>query len=130
MDSLKTYLALDYGEKRIGVAIGNSVARLARPLTTLPVDGSELSRLADICQKEKVDALVIGLPRGLGGNETVQTKRVRLWADKLKVLGLKLYWQDEAGTTIEAERHGGSRQGLDAAAAAVFLQDFLNQLVR
>ena len=128
MGNPKTYLALDLGERRIGVAVGNSSARLARPLATVEIDGSELNKLARIAESEGVQALVIGLPRSLDGKDTAQTKRVRSQARALDKLGLPIYFQDEAATTVEAKNRGGSRFGVDAEAARIFLQDFLDGL--
>lgn len=123
------YLGLDVGGKRIGLARGNSLARLASPLEIIEVDGQEVERIRAVAAAEEAGGLVVGLPRGLDGQETAQTATVRRFAAGLKPLGLPVYFQDEAGTSRQAaEEAGGQSRALDDRAAAILLQDFLDNL--
>jgi putative Holliday junction resolvase len=124
-----TILGLDVGEKRIGVARGNSLARLATPLAVVTVDGSELKSLDALVKQEGAERLVVGLPRGLNGQNTAQTAAIRQFGARLEALGLPIHWQDEAGTTKQAEAEAGlAAPELDARAAAIILQDYLDNL--
>jgi putative Holliday junction resolvase len=132
----KRYLGIDYGAKRVGLATGDDEVRLATPLITLEVDKRDLvEQLKHVCRDESIDHLVMGLPRGLEGQETVQTTRVRTEADKVKAaLELPLSLQDEAVTSeLARERlvvRGQATTGgaIDREAAALILQDYLDGL--
>jgi putative Holliday junction resolvase len=130
------YLGIDYGAKRMGVASGDDEVRLAAPLVTLEADkGDWVKQLQQICRDETINHIVIGLPRGLDGQETAQTARVRAEAKRLEEeLGLPLSLQDEA-LTSEAARERLAEQGqpttggiIDRTAAAIILQDYLDGL--
>lgn len=129
-----TILALDVGGRRIGVARANMLARLPAPLTTLTNDGQIFDKLKKLVEAENASALVIGLPRGLQGQETEQTKITREFYSKLKEqLDLPLYLQDEAVTSKKAEqelynsKRGVDKQMVDALAATYILEDFLRR---
>ena len=93
----KVFIGLDVGAKRIGVARGNDLAKLATPLTIVPVDGQEIEAISKIAASEEARDIVVGLPRGLDSQETAQTKTTREFARRLRPLGLNLHWRDEAG---------------------------------
>jgi putative Holliday junction resolvase len=122
---IKEFLGVDIGAARIGIARGSNAARLAEPLKTVDVKDA-LKELAAIAHANKVCGIVVGLPRGLDGQETDQTRLVRDWARTAKTtINLPFYWQDEALTTQSAQSLSGDT-GIDAKAAAVILQDFLD----
>lgn len=127
-------LALDIGDRRIGLARGSSVARLAEGLPTLAADGNELATLKKLVHEHEIDLLVIGLPRNQSGELTKQSKKIMSMAEHLaKELGLPLVFQDESLTSVEAEKllHQRSerydRGAVDQLAAELILQDFLDQ---
>jgi putative Holliday junction resolvase len=119
------YLALDVGDRRIGLAVGDDAFGLARPLRTLARRNLEadLASLRELIAKEEVGALVIGLPLTLRGEDGPQAQRVRRFADACAALGLPLELYDERFTTAEAAHRGAA--DLDAGAATVLLEDFL-----
>jgi len=121
------YLALDVGDRRIGVAVGEETFGMARPLRTIVRRGlaADLDAIRDIVTKEDVGALVIGLPLTLRGETGRQAVRVRRFADACAALGLPIALVDERFTTAEAERTGAI--DLDAGAAAILLEDFFSQ---
>lgn len=128
MDSPKVqeFLGVDVGSVRVGLARGNSAARLAEPLKTVPADKA-LDELKKLASENSAAGIVVGLPRGLDGSETAQTDFVRNWVNTVKpTIGLPFYWQDEALTSRQAEESKDSSAGTDAAAAAIILQDFLD----
>jgi putative Holliday junction resolvase len=100
------------------------MARLAEPLKTVP-SGQELAEINRLAAENNAVAVVVGLPRSLDGNDTRQTGAVRNWVETAKqAVGLPFYWQDEALTSAAAA--AGKAADIDAAAAAVILQDFLD----
>ena len=124
------YLALDVGDRRIGIAVGDEAHGLSRPLRTI-VRRSVVKDLAEIdriAREEAVDALVIGLPLTLRGEEGHQAARVRRFATASEKLGLPVRLYDERHTSSEAELRGA--RDLDAGAATILLEDFLAQRAR
>ena len=130
-------LALDVGEKRIGVARADSDTRIAVPVGYIDVNGLEWQEIARIANLNSTALFVIGLPRSNDGNETAQSAYVRNFARDLtqKIPGAKVSFQDESLTSVMAEERLKSRgkayeKGeIDAEAAAIILQDFLEGLV-
>lgn len=137
-------LGLDVGERRIGVAISDASAMLARPWRTVIRDGSVgevVVALATVIrsleqEEDGLAGIVIGLPRRLDGSAHEQTDRVLAFADALRAqTSLPIALQDERLTSREAESRLALREPdwrkrkarLDAAAAAVMLQDYLDQ---
>jgi putative Holliday junction resolvase len=134
MTELPDYiLALDVGEKRIGVAIASAVARLPKPLATLANDDNFFDALAELITSENVGALVVGLPRGLEGQTTAQTAYVQEFIGHLKQrTTLPIYEQDEALTSTKAEaelqaKGNYDKAAVDALAATYILDDFLTE---
>jgi putative Holliday junction resolvase len=126
---IQEFLGVDVGDKRVGIALGNTAARIAHPLKT--VDASQaIEELTSLAESYSVAGIVVGLPRGMQGNETAQTQKVRHWADQAKLhLNQPLFWQDETLTSVAAQSERASKKrplDIDAEAAALILQDFLN----
>lgn len=123
-------LGIDYGQKRVGLALGSSESKLARPLDTLPNNDALLTRIKDIIAKESIGKVVVGLPRGLEGQNTQQTHLVAEFIRKLHTdLQLPIETIDEALTSEAAIQRLGSaaaRKDIDKTAAAIILQDYLD----
>jgi len=138
-------LGVDFGRRRVGLALTDAAALLATPLRVMPAgDGpaDTARRLAALLRAaspddplREVGAIVVGLPRRLGGEDTDQTPLAREFGRVLAdETGLRVAWQDERLTSREAEsrlavrdRDWRSRKArLDAAAAAIILQDYLD----
>ena len=129
-------LGLDVGERRTGVAIGE---RLAQPLLTLKrrSKAEDWQAIARLVREHQVDTLVVGKPLNMDGSEGFAAQRVVRYARRMVAglaemgLEVRLVFWDERLSTVEAEgmlRTGGSkgRTGIDAAAAAVILQGYLD----
>ncbi len=124
------YMALDVGDRRIGVAVGDDAHGLARPLRTLVRRSvkKDLEALGALAREEHVGAIVIGLPLTLAGAEGHQAERVRRFAEASAALGLPVELYDERHTSSEAALRGAT--DLDAGAATILLEDFLAQRAR
>jgi putative Holliday junction resolvase len=124
-------LALDVGEKRIGVALGTTQIRIAVAYDTLSVDGTEYDQICDIVRRESVETVVVGYPRNQSGEATQQTAYVEHVAEVLRPLVPELVFQDESLTSVKAEeilkRQGKPyrKEDIDALAASLILQDYL-----
>lgn len=131
MTKISSILALDVGEKRIGVALANTIARLASPLTTLDNDEHVVKNIENLVAEYNVSHIIVGNPRDMQGNATPQTTFSHAFADSLQVLGLPIVFQDESLTSVQAEeelRNSGEpfrKQDIDAVAAALILRDYL-----
>ena len=135
-------VCFDLGARRIGVAVSDASATLARPLKTIErgpsdADAVELLRstIAQVADDEDIDAVVVGLPKRLDGSPNPQTRHVeRMIALLSETLNIPVLTQDERLSSREAEERLSLREKdwrkrksrLDAAAAAVILQDYLD----
>jgi len=130
-------MALDVGERRIGVALSDPLGSFAQPHTTVAVEGrkSDLPKLAAIARDHEVEALVVGLPLHMHGEEGEAAKRARRLGNALGgALGIEVTYWDERLTTVQAERtliDGGMRRRdrkgvVDQVAAVLILQAYLD----
>jgi putative Holliday junction resolvase len=127
-------LALDVGAKRVGLAIASLAARLPRPLTTLERGDAFFKKLRDIITEENVSTLIVGLPRGLDGQHTDQTRATEEFVTELRgQVDLPIHLQDEALTSHQAETELQGPQPvkdkgkIDALAATYILEDYLSE---
>lgn len=125
--------ALDIGESRIGVAKNVPDVRLAKPFGVIANDQKVIKSITDFVASEWVDVLVIGLPRGMEGQETQQTNYVKSFAAQIReILTVPIIFQDEAVTSLKAEEELKARGAtyqkgdIDALAATYILQDYLD----
>lgn len=126
-------LSLDVGERRVGIARANSLARLPQPLTTLVRDDNFWANLEKVIKTEATDQVVVGLPRNLESQDTDQTRCTREFATEFKDrFNLPVTFQDEALTSRKAEAElksrgkGFTKGDIDALAATYILEDYLN----
>lgn len=131
MPKSASIVCLDVGEKRIGVAVGDSTIRIAVPFETIEVDGNEVEAIAEIFIKQNAGVLVIGYPRNQSGEPTAQSKFVEDFAAKLSDITPTIVFQDESLTSVIAQQHLAgynrlyTKADVDAEAAVIILQDYL-----
>lgn len=127
----KSIVCLDVGTKRIGVAVADLAVRIAVPFDTVLVDGDEIKTIAEIVLKENADTIVIGYPRNQLGEATAQTSLVENFASQLEEVAATIVFQDESLTSVQAEQQLAAhnkpyrKEDIDAQAAAIILQDYL-----
>lgn len=130
-------MALDVGERRIGVALSDPTRTLAAPLTTIRAEPrtTALKRIATLIREHEVTALVVGLPLTMSGDIGPQATLVQQFADELRqIIEVPLYFVDERLTTAAAERMmvelnlkpEQRKARVDEVAASIILQDFLD----
>jgi len=127
----ETLLAFDFGEKKIGIAIGNTLTRQARPLEIIfsEVRETRFSRIAELLHEWQPQRVIVGLALASDGSEQPATARCRRFANQLHGrYGLKVELVDERGSSMEAQRLLGTHAPDDAVAAAVILQRYLDAL--
>jgi len=125
-----SYLALDYGQRRVGVAVGNTLLRRAQALKTVAAEGdARFTAIGRLIDEWRPDALVVGVPFHPDGAPHDNTRRARRFARQLQGrFRLPVHEVDERYTTTEALALGAA--DTDAAAAAVILDQFLRSLPR
>jgi len=125
--AVRSFLAFDYGTKRVGVATGNTLMKMSQPLRTLALEGDARFKAIEALIKEWTpDALVIGVPFHPDGAEHDNTQRARKFGRQLNGrFGLKVHEVDERYTTVDAEAAGA--RDADSAAAALILEQFFRE---
>ncbi len=133
-------LGVDYGERRVGLAVSDPSATIAQPLPTLLRRAGKrppVQAVADLARAWQVEAVVVGLPLTLDGDESEWTRETRAFGDRLaERTGLPVHFVDERMTSLRAERAVRSlglrraeredKRRVDAAAAVLILQAFLD----
>lgn len=132
-------LALDHGTVRIGVAVSDELKMIARPLEFIPAEPFPefVERLKVLIREQQADLIVVGMPRNMDGSYGEAAAKVRAFLAALKdVVLVPIRTWDERLTTVSASkalRSGGTkasnqRERIDAAAAAVLLQGYLDSI--
>ena len=123
-----SFLAFDFGTRRVGVATGNTLTRSATPLRTVATQGEpRFVAIAALIQEWQPDALVVGVPFHPDGAAHDNTERARRFARQLHSrFKLTVHEVDERYSTTEAASRGA--RDLDAASAAIILNQFLSTL--
>lgn len=129
-------LALDIGEKRIGVAVSDPLGWTAQGVETIFTRGTEkdVERIAQLLEEYNTDRLVVGLPRSLNGQTGPQAERIIAFVENLTARGWQVRYQDERLTTAQAHRtliegdvkRAQRKQVVDKLAATYILQSFLD----
>lgn len=131
-------VALDVGQARIGVAVSDDTGLIATPLTVIHrrSNAQAIEAIARIVREEGAGVMVVGLPVSFDGKLHEQARFVQSFAEKARrALGMPLVYADETLSTVRAEemlrasgvRPDRIRERIDAAAAAVILQEYLDQ---
>ena len=128
----KNFLGIDYGEKRIGLAIGNNAEKVAHTFKTI----HKLNELDDIVPAKDIQAFVIGLPLQPDGTEGKTAEMAHLFANRLaEKFNLPIHWIDERKSSVAAEsflkdtlfmRPDKRKNILDAESARIILQRFFD----
>lgn len=131
---MQKYLGLDVGTVRIGVAAADDSVKIAFPVTTIANETDSFTEIQKLIDRHSASAVVIGLPRNSKGEETEQSKFSRDFAAKLTSKGIIVKFQDESLTSVTAEQRLQERKkpytkaDIDAEAATIILQDYIDQL--
>ena len=128
-------LAIDWGTKRIGIAISDTGGTLASPYSTLTnQQGNIIKQIQKIIEREEIRELVVGLPLNMDGTAGRSVELVTKFGEELKMLGLPIHFVDGRLSSFSAERMlreigrkpARKKELVDRAAAAVVLQEFLD----
>lgn len=126
-------LGIDYGRRRIGLALSDPTLLIATPLVIIENRGlkKNLLRIMDIVEKNDVGQIVVGLPLHVNGDESEMSREVRHFGSMFTALGLPVAFVDERYTSVEAESIIGddpkSKSLVDKVAASIILQMYLDE---
>jgi len=134
---LSRVLGLDYGERRIGLALSDPLGIIARPLAIIDRKETKdyISRISEIISEKKITSIVVGLPLTLKGHNSKQTEIVLAFIDQLKSeLQIPILSIDERLSSMAAKKSlqlqavktGHEKGRVDETAAAIFLQEYLD----
>lgn len=126
----KNLLALDVGEKRIGMAMADTGVKIAVPFGYLENTESVMTQLAEVLLRHDIDTVVVGYPRNQSGEPTAQTAFFEAFVADMTELEIDadIVYQDESLTSVQAEQRLGrvkDKGEIDAEAASIILQDYL-----
>lgn len=125
------YLGIDYGAKRIGLALSDPGAQFAFPHETIPNDTTTLDRIRQVVKREEVGGIVIGDTRAANGEANPITEAAERFTRTLRRLHSDVHVVSEAWSSVEAARFAPKgAEHSDASAAAIILQRFLDSQVR
>ena len=129
-------LGIDYGDSRIGLALSAPLKIIASPFCTIPNKGDDwvIRDLKAIISEKDIECFVMGLPLGLKGQDTHQTKKVRVFARIITIFNIPIHLQDERLSSVSAKKSliqqniktGHNKHMIDESAAAIILQQFLD----
>ncbi len=134
---MKKALGIDLGDVRIGLAMSDDLGMLAHPLETLRADEKPLERIAQIIERDKVEIIILGMPRNMNGTYGPAAEKARAFAGRLKT-AVKCevrFWDERlstvaAGKALQASGRNSkkSRPVIDQVAAQFILQGYLDSL--
>lgn len=127
---MATFLGIDYGTKRIGIAIGESEVGIAVPLEVIPNNVRTIDIIANIIKYREVECVVIGLSKDLRGQDNVVAGEIKVFEENLKKVitpSTTIAYEDERYTTQAARRFAEKGARVDASAAALILQSWLDK---
>ena len=134
------YLGVDYGEKRVGIAISDEAGSLAFPFKILINNEELLDTIHNICGEQEVEEIVVGESLDFAGGENVIMDRITEFKKELNIFGLPIHLEKEFLTSVEARGRAGKERNdarkikkekskkVDASAAALILQRFLDKI--
>jgi len=125
---LMRYMGIDYGLKKIGVAVSDENAQMAFPKAVIVNDKNLIGEIEKICKNDNIGAIVLSESQNKNGKPNVIMGKITEFKTILEnELGLPVFFQNESFTTVEARRYNDI-ENADASAAALILQRYLEQL--
>lgn len=120
------YLGIDYGAKRVGIAMSDERGDFSYPLKVLENSETLINDLVSICKENNIGEIVVGDSKNFAQKENDIMKEVKPFVDKLRVAsGVDVHLHPEFMTSLEAERLQGHNEMHDASAAALILKSYL-----
>jgi len=121
------YLGIDFGEKRVGIAMSDEEGKIAFPKVVLANDQDLMRNIVDLCMKNGIETVVMGESRNYQGQINEIMWKITGFRKQLETIGLKVIYEPEFMTSIQASQITGENDMIDASAAAIILQSYLDK---
>ena len=121
------YLGIDFGEKRVGIALSDEAGKIAFPNTVLLNDKDLIRNIMGLCMQNTVEMIVMGESRDYQGQINDIMWKIQGFRKQLEIIGFKVAFEPEYMTSIQASQITGENEMLDASAAAIILQSYLDK---
>ncbi len=121
-------MGVDYGKKRVGVAISDETGKVAFPHSVIANNEELAEIIAEICKENKAKEVIIGESNNLDGKPNLLMADIHKFRDALsKICKIPIHYEPEFWSSVQAGRWQGRTEKLDASAAAIILQSYLNR---
>jgi len=120
-------LGIDFGEKRVGIAVSDEEGKIAFPSVVLANDKDLLKKIVDLCMQNRVEMVVMGESRDYQGQINPIMWKIEGFKKQLETIGFKVVFEPEFMTSVQASQITGKNDMSDASAAAIILQSYLNR---
>ena len=121
------YLGIDFGEKRVGIAISDEEGKFAFPNVVLVNDKNLLKNIMSLCLKNSTEIVIMGESRNFQGKINEIMWKIEGFKKQLELMGVKVIFEPEFMTSVQASQITGENDMLDASAAAIILQSYLDK---
>lgn len=121
-------LGIDYGTKRTGIAMADSAIGMAFPQKVLKSDANLLYTITELCKKEGIEKIILGESKRLDGTDNLVAKEIGIFKKNVESqIGIPIVYEPEFYTSVQAARIQGENDMIDASAAAIILQSYLDK---
>jgi len=121
------YIGIDYGKKRVGIAVSDEGGQFAIPKEVLQNDDKLIAKIALLAQEVKAEIVIVGESKDYKGNDNLIMEKVTPFKAALEGQGVQVVFEPEFMTSYAAQRFQGKNEFHDASAAALILQSFLDK---
>ena len=128
-ENKKRYLGIDYGSKRVGLALSDEGNKFALPLSVITNDDQLVSKIEKIALDNEVKEIILGESRDFSGKPNSILIDSLEFKEKIEAKGFVVIFEPEFLTSVQAERWQGKNELVDASAAAIILQSYLDREV-
>jgi putative Holliday junction resolvase len=121
------YIGIDYGKKRVGVAVSDEAGQFALPKKVLQNDGGLVEKIVAVAKENNATTIIVGESKDYKGKDNLIMEKISPFKVELEKLGIKVIFEPEFMTSFAAQRFQGKNGLHDASAAALILQSFLDK---
>ncbi len=122
------FLGVDYGDKRVGIAVSDEGGVFAFPRAVLPNTKKIFDEIKKICAEEKIEKIIVGVPVSFSGGQSAQARKTLEFAEALKqYIAIPIEKENEIFSTKSALNMGAGKEKIDQSAAAIILQSYLDR---
>ncbi len=121
-------MAIDYGKKRVGIALTDDSGHFALPHAVWPNNHDLLEKVLQLKEKKRIEKIIMGESKNLDGSDNIIQKEIIKFKNRLEESGVETIFHPEIFTTVEARRFQGQTKMTDASAAALILKGFLDKV--